>query len=133
MTGEPTVLGRWPAVAKITPSNPSPWYGSIPGAERHSGSMRGGTRFTTEQQAAIVQRGLSTADVPAMVVRRRATMAEAWWPQGSPAPLYEFECPIVGHRADGRRLVITPAGMAKLVQCDGWITAPRRASGRIGR
>ena len=131
MTAALHVMGRQPAEARITPSKPNPWYGTITGGTREAGAIKGGSRFTAEQDRELARRGIDdTVDVQALTVRRSATMAEAWWPDTQPPPVFEFECPVIGTRADGRLVVISPAGDAKLVQPDGWTSAPGRSKWR---
>lgn len=106
--------GRQPKNAQITPSNWSPWYGSIIPDDP----------LTTQQRADLDKRRLPQ-DQPRMLVYRQASSREMWWPDGGPPPVFEFECPIIGHRLDKVR-IIAPSGEAKLVQGDGWVSRPHR-------
>lgn len=116
------VVGRQPKVIYIAPSKePSPWCGVIVAGER----------FTAQQIAALRARGLDPVTARAITVRRNVPMADMWWPTFDLTPVYEFECPIVGTRADGRFNVIAPIGKTKIVEADGWITPLRE--NRFGR
>jgi hypothetical protein len=53
-------------------------------------------------------------------------MMEMYWPEGQKAPIFEMPCPIVQRLTDGRVKIVSPAGINRIVQADGWIT--RRAS-----
>lgn len=108
-------IGRQPALAKWTPSAPFLWYGSIVEGER----------FTQEQHAQLIRRGLSAADVPTMTVKRQAKREEHYWPFTELPPVFAFECPIIGKRGDKVK-VIAPNGDAKLVAADGWAHRPYR-------
>ncbi|QUT07968.1 hypothetical protein KFK14_11585 [Sphingobium phenoxybenzoativorans] len=101
----------------ITPSNQGFWEGSI----------REGDRFTNEQMHSMIVYGLVPGEVETLVVTRPATARELWWPTGTPAPVFEFECPVLGLRKDGKVKVISPSGLAKWVWPDGAITRPRKA------
>lgn len=116
------VIGRQPETPRIVPSRPNPWYGHI---------LTGHT-FTVEQLQAVERGGLNPETIERITVRRNATDDEHWWPAGSLPPIFEFECPVLGHRIDGRVRVISPSGMVKLVFADGWTTA-RRARRKSGR
>lgn len=117
-----TVVGRQPETPVIIPSKPNPWYGAI----------IDGSVFTREQLSELEKRDRDPATVERMTVRRNATDREMWWPNGSLPPVYEFECPVLGRRADGRVRVIAPNGFGKLVYSDGWIT-PRYARRKWAR
>lgn len=120
------VIGRQPTHIQIAPSKPYPWYGLIEGGDFSGVAVTGGQRFTTQQQDAIKRRGFTGSAVEAMVVRRNASHTEIWWNTLSLPPVFEFECPVVHRRADGRVRVIAPSGEEKLVEGDGW-TTPRKA------
>ncbi|MBB5697024.1 hypothetical protein [Sphingomonas yantingensis] len=106
------VVGRQPATPRVIPSHPNPWYGGIVD----------GDPFTTQQRAELSRLSIDPAAVERMTVRRNASDAEMWWPAGSLPPVYQFECPVLGRRADGRVRIISPSGMGKLVFADGWVT-----------
>ena len=116
----PLVCGRQPSFIKITPSKtPSPWLGAIVD----------GQRFTEQQQAALISRGMDVLTAKAMTVRRRVGIEDEWWPSFDPWPIYEFECPVLNGLANGQVNVITPSGKVKAVQADGWIAKPKRRAG----
>jgi len=64
-----------------------------------------------------------------MTVQRNAGDHEICNGTGLPG-VYQFECPVLSRRADGRVRVIAPSGVEKLVEGDGW-TSPRRSRRRI--
>ncbi len=118
--------GRQPDVLHITPSKPNPWYGTIVPGEK----------FTAEQMAELAARRLSCVEM--ITVRREATDREMYWPIGAWAPVYAFDCPVIGQRVekftiDGRQItlarpkVIAPNGEAKLIRADGWVRRPSRS------
>lgn len=114
------VIRRQPEVLHIVPSKPNPWYGSI--VE--------GDPLTIEQRRALAERGLAE-DTPTMIVYRQATDREMWWGLNSAPPVFEFECPIIGHRAQTKASppkvkILSPNGEAKLVFPDGWTRRPHR-------
>jgi hypothetical protein len=108
------VLGRQPEVLHVTPSKPNAWYGTI--VE--------GQRFTRQQLAVLERRSIDPAAVEAISVTRNATSREMYWPSGTVPPVFQFDCPVVHRRADGRVRVIAPNGEEKLVYADGWTTPP---------
>jgi hypothetical protein len=122
------IIGRQPATIYVTPSKaPSCWYGSIRGGVKTGfggHSVTGGDRFTVEQVRALISRGIDVLTAPAMKVQRNAADHEIYSGLGLPA-VYQFECPILSTRADGRVRVIAPNGAEKLVEADGWTTAQR--------
>ncbi len=124
------VIGRQPYFVLVTPSKtPFPWYGCIVGGERtgfDGHSITGGQRFTEQQVAQLIKRGWDVLTVDTMIVRRNSADAEIWCPIGQPRAVYEFECPIVHRRADGRVRVIAPSGAEALVEGDGWTTPWKR-------
>lgn len=104
---------------QITPSRVEYW----------AGTMEDGDRFTAEQARAMDAMAIDPDTVETITVRRPATARELWWPCTEKAPLFEFNCPVIGPlRADGRVKVISPSGVPKLVFQDGWITKRRRAA-----
>jgi hypothetical protein len=129
------VIGRQPSCIRVTPSKaPSPWYGAIVGGEKtgfNGHSIAGGQRFTEQQVAQLIERGRDVLTVETMTVRRNSTDAEIWSGINQPRPVYEFECPVIHRRADGRVRVIAPSGAEKLVEADGWI-APWKRGARPG-
>ena len=109
-------IGRQPDRIVIIPSKRQPWYGAI----------IDGRRFTRQQQNALIERGADIATAHAMTVKRQATHREMWWPTGQLPPVFAFECPIVGRRANGRVSVIAPDGQPVGVFSDGWAHRPYR-------
>lgn len=103
---------RQPAQILITPSSPCDWYGG----------WDADGRMTWQQRGALERGGLDPAAVEWITVRRNATMAEMWWPTGYPAPVFEMPCPVIQRLADGRVKIVSPAGINRIVQPDGWIT-----------
>ena len=73
-------IGRQPSVRQVAPSIRTPWYGNIVGYQDCDGIQVGGERWTTQQAAAILQRGLDPLTCEAMEVRRQAVNAEIWIP-----------------------------------------------------
>jgi len=112
---------RQPERITITPSSPCDWHGG----------WEADGRMTWQQRAALERAGLDPARVEWLTVRRRASVAEMYWPMGQDAPLFEMPCPVIQRLADGRVKVISPAGINRIVQGDGWIT--RRASFAAGQ
>jgi len=115
------IVGRHPAQMVISPSNQSPWLGW----------RDPGQRFTRPQLYYLRHRGFDPDTVEWIMVRRCATQREMSWSRGDPIPAFEFECPIVLRRADGRLNVLSPSGESKIVLADGWVSHPpqnRRAS-----
>jgi hypothetical protein len=105
---------------RIAPSNINPWRMI----------RRAGDLFSIAQLVAMPSYNLDPATCDYVVVRSPVSMAEFYWPASQPAPVYLCPCPIIPTatgepRADGRVLVIAPAGMKKLVWPDGSITRPR--------
>ena len=110
----------------------SPWCGAIPGAVKTGfgdHSLTGGDRFTEQQVEGLISRGIDILTTPAMTVQRNAGDHEICNGTGLPG-VYQFDCPIISRRADGRVRVIAPSGAEKLVEGDGW-TSPRRSRRRI--
>jgi len=105
------IIGRQPKVLHISPSKSYPWYGKI----------IEGRRFTVEQELGLAHLGIKPDDVEAMKVRRTSNDNEFWTPLYTYPPVFEFECPILGHRADGKVKVLSPCGDAKLIFSNGWI------------
>ncbi len=127
------ILGRQPARILVTPSKtPSAWYGAIRGAVKTGfgdHSITGGARFTEQQNEALISRGMDILTAEAMTVQRNAGDHEICNGTGLPG-VYQFECPVLSRRVDGRVRVIAPSGAEKLVEGDGW-TSPRRSRRRI--
>ena len=122
------IIGRQPAKIAWVPSKPlSPWCGAIRGGVKTGfgdHSITGGERFTEQQVAGLISRGLDVLTAPAMTVQRNAPDSDICSGLGLPG-VYQFECPILSTRADGRVRVISPSGAEKLVEADGWTTAQR--------
>jgi hypothetical protein len=110
---------RQPETIYVTPSSPNPWYGAA----------GPGDRFTRQQLAAMARVKLDPETVAAITVRRNATTREFWWPKGDPAPVFEFDCPILSRRRDGRLNIIAPAGVPAIVLDDGWVARPKKPAG----
>ncbi len=103
-------IGRQPEVRHHIPSKPNPWYGSV--VE--------GDDLTVQQRMALADLG-DRAPAEIMTVRRYATDREMYWgTDNSVRPYFEFTCPVVRRRADGRIYVISPIGDVKLIRDDGW-------------
>lgn len=128
---EPVILGRQPAIMKCTPSRANAWYGTIIGGEIGRLGVSGGERFTAQQTYALRDLGWSPDTVETITVTRNATWAEAYWPKTSPTPQYQFDCPVISRRRDGRVNIISPSGLAETVAADGWAgQAPAAEKGR---
>jgi len=97
----------------------SPWIGS----------WGEGARYSDAQLYEMVVRGLSPDTAEAIRVMRPASRDETWWGVDLPAPIHEYDCPVLGRRADGRIKILAPAGIAKLVLADGWTHHPKKARG----
>jgi len=127
------ILGRQPVKIHWTPSKPlSPWCGAIRGGHKTGfgdHSIAGGDRFTEQQVEGLISRGIDILTAPAMTVQRNAPDADIASGTGLPG-VYQFECPIISRRADGRVRVIAPDGSERNVEADGW-TSPRRSRRRI--
>ena len=109
------IMGRAPPQMVITPSNQGPWIGWLDAGER----------FTRPQLYYLRHRGFDPATVEWIMVRRCATHREMYIPAGAPTPAFEFECPIILRRADGRLNVLSPSGESKIVLADGWVSHPK--------
>ena len=127
------ILGWQPARILVTPSKtPSAWYGAIRGAVKTGfgdHSITGGARFTEQQNEALISRGMDILTAEAMTVQRNAGDHEICNGTGLPG-VYQFECPVLSRRADGRVRVIAPSGAEKLVEADGWSSPDRKQSAR---
>jgi hypothetical protein len=110
------IIGRQPATTYTTPSNPSPWYGAI----------RPDDRFTVQQRLEMTNRELDPDAIEVLKVRRQASAREMWWPTGAPPPVFEFDCPVLSRRRDGRIDVIAPGGWKQIVSAEGWVGEPHR-------
>lgn len=119
-------VGRQPAVRQVAPSLRTPWYGNITGYETVNGIQRGGDRWTTQQVAAIMRRGLDPLTCEAKEIRRQAVGEEVWTPVGQLPAVFAFDCPVIQHMADDKVKVIAPDGQPKIVRADGWGHPPRR-------
>jgi hypothetical protein len=82
----------------VSPSNQSPWIGW----------PDKGQRFTRAQIYYLRHRGFDPATVEWIMVRRCATLREMWWGREGPTPAFEFACPIILRRADGRLTILAP-------------------------
>lgn len=127
----PQILGRQPLLAYITPSKPYPWYGTIVGGVAGKLAITGGERFTAQQSEAlrILRKDPATAET--VTVTRNATTRELVWPKGSPAPQFQFYCPVLARHRDGRTSIISPSGLTETVDADGF--AGRASSSKKGR
>ncbi|WP_454280547.1 hypothetical protein [Sphingomonas sp. Marseille-Q8236] len=123
-------IGRQPMVRRKAPSVRTPWYGDIAGYQIVDGAQVGGERWTTEQQAALIERGMDLLTCPAMFVRRQSVGEEVCPTLGDLPAVYEFECPVIGKgqrgKAKSKIKVIAPDGQPSLVHADGWAHFPRR-------
>ena len=119
-------IGRQPSVRQVAPSIRTPWYGNVTGYREVHGIQVDGDRWTTQQAAAILSRGLDPLTCEAMTVRRQAVGEEVWTPVGQLPAVFAFDCPIIQQMADGQIKVIAPDGEPKIVRADGWGHPPRR-------
>ena len=119
-------IGRQPMVRQAAPSVRTPWYGNIERYREVDGIQVGGDRWTTQQAAAILSRGLDPLTCEAMTVRRQAVGEEVWTPVGQMPAVFAFDCPIIRCMAEGEVKVIAPDGQPKIVRGDGWGHPPRR-------
>lgn len=119
-------VGRQPSVRQVSPSVRTPWYGNVVGYRNVDGIQVGGERWTTQQAAAILQRGLDPLTCEAMEVRRQAVNAEIWIPVGDLPAVFAFDCPIIQRMASGKVKVIAPDGQPKIVFANGWGHHPIR-------
>ncbi|MDQ2762169.1 MAG: hypothetical protein M3Y22_01320 [Pseudomonadota bacterium] len=119
-------VGRQPSRVQIAPSKSYPWYGSIRGGTSEKFGVTGGERFTTQQQAALIQQGRDILTAESLLVKRQANDNELCWALGDLPPVYAFECPVLGRRKDGKVKVVSPSGDVKHVLPDGWAHRPYR-------
>lgn len=125
------VIGRQPAKIIINPSKQYPWYGDIVGATLTgfgNHSVTGGERYTTQQVTKMVELGLDLERTEALTVNRSAS--REIYHGSSPAPVYEFECPVLRRQTDGKVIVISPSGKEVYVEADGWVSPPKHRTGR---
>ncbi|MDO7841112.1 hypothetical protein [Sphingomonas immobilis] len=106
---------RQPDRIQITPSASQPWYGWCDE----------GQRFTRAQLHGMKHRGIDPETVEAITVKRSATSREMWWPTNQAAPVFEFDCPVMSRRRDGRLNIMAPSGEIKPVEADGWVKRPK--------
>ncbi|GAA3266050.1 hypothetical protein GCM10020258_46260 [Sphingomonas yabuuchiae] len=104
----------------------TPWYGNVVGYRNVDGIQVGGERWTTQQAAAILHRGLDPLTCEAMEVRRQAVNAEIWIPVDTLPAVFAFDCPIIKRMAGDKVKVIAPDGQPKIVFADGWGHRPFR-------
>lgn len=107
-------IGRQPSIRRSAPSVRTPWYGDIIGYRDVAGAQVGGERWTRQQVAALIQRGLDPLTCQSMKVRRQSVGEEVCTPLNELPAVYEFECPVIGK------------GQPSLVHADGWAHHPRR-------
>ncbi len=119
-------VGRQPSVRQVSPSVRTPWYGNVVGYRNVDGIQVGGERWTTQQAAAILQRGLDPLTCEAMEVRRQAVAAEIWIPVDTLPAVFAFDCPIIKRMAGDKVKVIAAGGQPKIVFADGWGHRPFR-------
>ena len=111
------IFPRQPDKLVITPSGQSPWVGFPEAA---------GDRFTAAQAYWMRARGLDPAACEAITVFREATSREMYWGAGCAPPVFQFDCPVLGRRADGKVKVLAPSGEGKFVLANGWVRLPSR-------
>ncbi len=110
------VLGRRPETVKWVPSKPLPWWISTWSED---------ARFTAEQELALMSLGRDPVTADAITVRRDACpYTEISAPLGQWLPIYEFEAPVIGTRADGKVTIIAPDGSRRHIRADGWAHKP---------
>lgn len=110
------VLGRRPDLQKWTPSKGLPWW---------FGTWRDDRRFTAEQERELIALARDPVTAEAMTVTREACWRyEISVPLGTWIPVYQFECPVLAHRADDKVTIIAPDGSRRHIRSDGWATKP---------
>jgi len=105
------IIGRQPETLYVTPSKPNPWYGTI----------IDGRPLTAQQYRAMTDAGLHPTHCETITVTRNATTREMYWPKGSAAPQYQFECPVLARGRDGSIKIISPSGLTETVSADGFV------------
>ncbi|TZG24897.1 hypothetical protein [Sphingomonas montanisoli] len=103
----------------ITPSKPNNWRG---GKDKDA-------RFTRAQLGVMEQLGMDPATTEVVVVRSTATYREEHVGSG-PQPIYVMPCPVLEHRPNGFRLVISPSGYRDLVHESGDLSI-KKGRGRV--
>lgn len=110
------VIGRRPEVVKWTPSKGLPWW---------IGTWRDDHRFTVEQERTLLELGRDPVTHEAVTVTREACiynevapMLREW------IPVFQFECPLIGRRSDGKLSIIAPDGSRRHIRGDAWATKP---------
>lgn len=84
-------------------------------------------RYTMGQLARMREKGIDPDTVEDVVVRRKVSHDEMWWPTFSPTPTFLMPCPILERRGDGSQChVISPYGATAWVYSDGSITKGRQ-------
>ena len=111
----PVVELPLPETAWITPSNINPWRGA----------RKSGARWTNDQLRMMALAGIDPETAEAITVRSAVTDRDMWMPRGAARHVFVFECPVLKRRADGKVLVISPAGFRKWVYADGSISRVR--------
>lgn len=110
------VLGHRPDVVKWTPSKGLPWW---------IGTWREDHRFTVEQERVLIELARDPVTASAITVSREACpRAEVGGMLRQWLPVYQFDCPVLAHRADGKITIIAPDGSRRNIRGDGWATKP---------
>lgn len=122
-------IGRQPSRLYISPSKTYLWYGCIIGGTHNDLATVGGLQFTEQQTEAMCARGVDPETCEVMTVKRQATDREICSGWGVMPPVFAFDCPVLGRRADGKVKIITPSGDAKFIRGDGWANKPRTRPG----
>lgn len=118
---QPPVLQ--PANFRVTPSKPvNPWCSQ----------WLAGDHYSRHQRAVMQRDRIDPETVGFIRVKRSAVQTETWFPKGYPAPVHEYDCPILQRRLDGKLRILSPAGVPVIVLDDGWVAVPRQVRGWKG-
>lgn len=116
------IFPRQPDKFVITPSSQSPWIGYLGAPD---------ARFTKMQHYRMRELRLDPETCETITVYREATSREMSWGIGMPPPVFQFDCPVLGHRADGKVKVLSPSGEGKFVLANGWVRMPSRLNLKV--